>query len=173
MNISRLHKKAAALGAGCAGVLMLGANAIGADAKPVIANEDLFDFDHVSCSGRPNEVRVVIDGLKKSIGLVTIDLYRSNTEAFLKGRGRESQSTFAAVAPKTMLCVTVPEPGDYAIAIYQDENANRKFDKGAFGLPAEPWGISNNPKVRFSPPAVEEALFSVDEKGAKVWIELN
>ncbi len=134
----------------------------------------LFDFDHVSCNGAANEIRIVIDGLKESIGLVTIDLYVNDNDGFLKRAGRVAQRRAAAKAPFTSLCIAAPEPGDYAIAVYHDENANKTFDKGAFGLPAEPWGISNNPKIRFGPPHVEEALFPVDANGgAKVVIKLN
>ena len=138
------------------------------------ANAALFNFDHVSCTGAPNEIRLVIEGFKGSIGLVTVDLYVNDNEGFLKRAGRVVQRRAAAKAPRTFLCVTAPEPGDYAIAVYHDANANKTFDKNAFGLPAEPWGISNNPKIRFAPPHVEEALFPVDEtNGANVVIELN
>ncbi len=134
----------------------------------------LFDFEHVSCNGAANEIRIVIDGLKDSIGLVTVDLYVNDNTGFLKRAGRVAQRRAAAKSPHTYLCIAAPEPGDYAIAVYHDENANKTFDKGAFGLPAEPWGISNNPKVRFGPPHVEEALFPVDAAdGAKVAISLN
>ena len=64
--------------------------------------------------------------------------------------------------------------GQFAMAVYHDENANGDFDKNGIGLPAEPWGISNNPKVRFGPPPVEKALFEVSaETGAKIVIDLN
>ena len=134
----------------------------------------VFDFEHVSCSGAANEIRIVINGLKDSVGLVTVDLYLNDNDGFLKRAGRVAQRRAAAKSPHTHLCIAAPEPGDYAIAVYHDENANKTFDKGAFGLPAEPWGISNNPKIRFGPPHVEEALFPVDStKGAKVAISLN
>ncbi len=134
----------------------------------------LFDFEHVSCSGAANEIRIVIDGLAESVGLVTVDLYVNDNDGFLKRAGRVEQRRAAAKAPITNLCVAAPEPGEYAIAVYHDENANKTFDKNAFGLPAEPWGISNNPKIRFAPPHVEEALFPVDANaGAEVVIKLN
>ncbi len=133
----------------------------------------VFEFDHVSCHGQPNEIRLVIDGLEESVGLVTIDLYVNDNEGFLKRAGRVVQRRAAAKAPLTRVCVPAPGPGDYAIAVYHDENANKTFDKGAFGLPAEPWGISNNPKIRFGPPHVREALFPVDDVGAQVVIKLN
>lgn len=34
--------------------------------------------------------------------------------------------------------------GEYAIALYQDENGNGKLDTGAFGVPTEPFAFSNN-----------------------------
>lgn len=35
-------------------------------------------------------------------------------------------------------------PGDYAISVFQDENGNGELDRGAFGIPVEPFGFSNN-----------------------------
>lgn len=158
-----------------AGLLALGGSAIanenGAASK---TDNAVFNFDHVSCMGKANEIRLVIDGLKDSVGLVTVDLYYNDEEGFLKRAGRAVQRRAAAKAPRTSLCITAPEAGDYAIAVYHDENANKTFDKGAFGLPIEPWGISNNPKVRFRAPYVHEALFAVSEDdGAQILINLN
>jgi uncharacterized protein (DUF2141 family) len=48
-----------------------------------------------------------------------------------------------------------------------------KFDKGAFGLPAEPYGVSNNPRMRLGPPKIGEALFHVAPNGAEVEIDLK
>jgi len=74
----------------------------------------------------------------------------------------------------TKICLKAPESGAFAMSAYHDENANQKFDKNAFGLPAEPWGLSNNPKVRLAPPPVEKALFTVSaDGGAQVHIRLN
>jgi len=162
---------ARSLSAAIAGMTLMSAASAdgGAETDPSV-----FDFEHVSCNGAPNEIRLVIEGFKDNVGLVTVDLYVNDNDGFLKRAGRVAQRRAAAKAPRTYLCVKAPEPGDYAIAVYHDENANRTFDKNAFGLPAEPWGISNNPKIRFAPPHVEEALFAVDEDdGAKVVISLN
>lgn len=131
------------------------------------------DFDHVTCSGAPNEVRVFIEGVADAIGLVRADLYRNDPNGFLKAEGRVRKTSVAAKAPLTQFCMTAPAAGQYAIAVYHDENANLRFDKKAFGMPAEPYGISNNPKIRFAPPKVEEALFSVSDDGTTVVITLN
>ncbi len=137
------------------------------------ADESDFEFDHVSCTGADNELRIIIRDVKNSVGLITADLYPNNNETFLKGKGRIKKVKFAARAPMTKFCMAIPEGGDYAMAVYHDRNANGQFDKTGLGLPDEPWGISNNPKVRFAAPHVERALFKVTKDGAMVDIKLN
>lgn len=142
-----------------------------ADDIPTAAEE--IAYEHVSCRGGPNELRIVVTNVKRSEGLVTADLYPNEEEGFLRKRGRIKQARFAARAPFTIFCVEAPSPGQYAVAVYHDRNANAKFDKNSIGLPAEPYGISNNPKIRFGPPKVGEALFSVPAEGAIVEIALR
>ncbi len=132
-----------------------------------------FDFEHVSCNGGENEIRLVITDVKHAVGLMAADLYPNKEEGFLKRTGRIKQVKFAAKSPVTSFCLTTPGPGDYAIAVYQDVNANGRFDKSAFGLPNEPWGLSQNPKVRFRPPLVEEMIFPVPAEGANIAIRLR
>jgi uncharacterized protein (DUF2141 family) len=46
--------------------------------------------------------------------------------------------------------------GEYALAIYQDSNGNKKLDTNLVGYPKEPFGFSQNIKPKFSAPAYEE-----------------
>lgn len=159
---------------GFVAALALAAAAPASHAKNAALTDADYAFDHVSCTGAANEVRVIITGVKKNAGLITADLFPNKEEGFLRGRGRLSQVKFAAKSPVTKFCLAAPDAGLFAMSAYHDENANGDFDKNAFGLPAEPWGISNNPKVRFGPPAVTEALFEVGgNAGAHVHIQLN
>ncbi|MEX6632693.1 DUF2141 domain-containing protein [Hyphococcus lacteus] len=133
-----------------------------------------YEFEHVSCKGDENEIRIIVAGIKTPSGLITADLFPNKEDGFLRGRGRLLQVKFAAKAPMTKFCVTAPESGQFAMSVYHDGNANGTFDKNGIGLPAEPWGISNNPKVRFAPPPVEKALFTVTkDTPAQVYIDLN
>ncbi|GAB5521300.1 MAG: DUF2141 domain-containing protein [Rhodothermales bacterium] len=61
--------------------------------------------------------------------------------------------------------------GRYAIQVYHDENGNGKLDTGAFGIPQERYGFSNNAQARFGPPSLEERLFTLSAN-TKVIIEL-
>lgn len=65
------------------------------------------------------------------------------------------------------------EPGNYAIAVFHDENGNGKMDKRLFGIPKEPYGLSNNFRPRFSGPKFSDCQFSVGEGGKAVRIDLE
>src|SRR3546814_6841526 len=58
--------------------------------------------------------------------------------------------------------ISLPHPGNYAMAILHDINAN-----GKFGLTTDGGGFSNNPKVMFSKPSYEETAFAVGEPGIR------
>ncbi|MCB9956636.1 MAG: DUF2141 domain-containing protein [Caulobacterales bacterium] len=142
--------------------------------SPAVADDTaVTNIDHVSCTGGPNEVRIVIHNVKKSVGLMTADLYRNDSEGFLKRDGRVAQVRFAAKAPVTAFCMDAPTPDAYAIAVYHDKNANKSFDKNALGLPAEPFGLSNNPVLRMAPPKIDDTLVDVPPSGVTVDIDLK
>jgi hypothetical protein len=82
-------------------------------------------FDHVSCTGGKNEIRIVITDVKKSVGLMTVDLYPNDDEKFLRGAGRITQVRFAAKSPVTKFCVDAPESGFFAMSAYHDESPPR------------------------------------------------
>lgn len=149
------------------------AAAFAAQAEDRVPLGEAAAYAHVSCIGAPQEVRIVISNVKRSEGLVTADLYRNDEAGFLRREGRVGQARFAARAPYTVLCLNAPEAGEYAVAVYHDRNANKTFDRNSIGLPAEPFGISNNPRIRFRPPDVGEALFSVSPEGAIIEIALR
>lgn len=147
---------------------------VAGDASPVLpaAAKDR-PFNHVSCTGAPNEVRVKLDKVAKSVGLIVADLYRNDEAGYLKREGRVQQVRFAARAPTTEFCMHAPKPGEYAVALYHDKNANRTLDKGPFGIPAEPFGLSNNPPVRLAAPKIADTLFEVPAEGVEVEIQLK
>ena len=52
--------------------------------------------------------------------------------------------------------------GEYAISVYQDRNENGKLDTGLFGIPKEPFGFSNDPKLGFGPPKYKDSAFMLE-----------
>lgn len=51
-----------------------------------------------------------------------------------------------------------------AIALFQDLNNNQRLDKNFIGLPVEPYGFSNNPKLLFGPPGFQKCAVDLTIK---------
>ena len=63
--------------------------------------------------------------------------------------------------------------GSYAIAIFQDLNGNGKIDLNWAGIPTEPYGFSNNPKIMFGPPSFSETALSLSGTGKEIEVLLH
>jgi uncharacterized protein (DUF2141 family) len=112
------------------------------------------------CEGAPTSTRLLIavEGVRSDQGLMTASLYADNKRQFLVRNGALKVWRNRARAPTTDMCIWLPSPGVYAIAIYHDANASMKFDVGPFG-PTEPYGFSNSPRILFSKPSLEAVRF--------------
>jgi len=103
---------------------------------------------------------VAMTGFRNDKNLSQIALYNS-AETFL-----QEPYTYATGNIKNKLSSTIFANvpwGDYAIAIYHDENANGKMDRNFFGIPEEGYGFSNNAKGFFGPPGYDQAKFEFNK----------
>ena len=118
----------------------------------------------------PVSLKVDVTGLKSDRGSVRVALYDSEAK-FLK------EPFKAAVLPiqgkKARWELDALPPGEYALAVVHDENGNGKTDKGAFGIPTEPFAFSNGAKVLMGPPKWKEARFAVRAPGTAVEVRLK
>ena len=64
-------------------------------------------------------------------------------------------------------------PGNYAVAMFHDENGNTEFDKNFFGFPLEGFGFSNDAKIFFGPPTFKDAAVEVGNVRKTIKIEIN
>jgi uncharacterized protein (DUF2141 family) len=62
--------------------------------------------------------------------------------------------------------------GTYALAVYQDLDRNGKLNKNKLGIPSEPYGFSNNVKVKWRSPKFQEAAFQVGKNGQELKVVL-
>lgn len=67
--------------------------------------------------------------------------------------------------------LTMP-PGRYAVAVYHDRDNSGKLETGAFGIPKEPVGFSNNPTFLFGPPSFDAAAIQLGDTARRLTIEL-
>ena len=63
--------------------------------------------------------------------------------------------------------------GDYAVAIYQDLNENKKIDKNMLGIPTEPFGFSNNVRPVVSAPTFKQCKVVIDKSEKSISIILD
>lgn len=120
-----------------------------------------------------NTVVVQINGIKAQDGQVLLSLFNSADgfptqpeKAFRWGRAKVNSSSI-------IISFNGLPPGKYAIAAVHDENSNEVMDRNWLGLPAEPYGVSNNVSGTFSPPTFDEAKFIVSEKQDTIKIEVH
>lgn len=102
-----------------------------------------------------NTLEVTVEGIQTSEGLIQVALYNQES-GFLKIEGvYRSDSTKARKGSTQLKFEDLPE-GEYALAIFHDENANEALDTNWIGIPREPMGFSNSRMKTFGPPSFED-----------------
>jgi len=111
-------------------------------------------------SAVPAKLNVVVKDVKVGKGSVVLEVYDSEKN-FLKNP--VARQTVKAGSQALEFSFDLAE-GNYAIAIYQDVNDNKKLDKGWFGIPTEPYGLSNNFRPKFSAPSFNDCKFKIAQQ---------
>ena len=112
-----------------------------------------------------------IDGVKNKKGTVNIAIYKSDAD--FKNENFAYVSKISSDASVYFVFEKV-EYGKYAIAIYHDENENRKLDRNMIGIPSEGYGFSNNAKGSIlGPPKFQDTSFSVEEPQKILTIQMS
>ncbi len=99
-------------------------------------------------------LKVSVTGFENTKGKLFFQLLDAK-EKIVKQSSQIIDSKIVMVEVKDLLA------GRYAVRVFQDENNNGKLDTGLFGIPKEPWGLSNNVKAVFGPPKFEDMLFDL------------
>ena len=149
---------------------LIGLTSIAAMLLPVAAQAQ------AECQGPKSEtsIEVTVMGLRDAKGQVAVTLYADDPSHFLVKHGSLYSGRVTAVAPVTKMCLYVPKPGVYALAVYHDANANQKFDRGGLiGLPIEAYGFSNNPPTFVSLPTFRSVRLNIARSGMTTSISLK
>jgi uncharacterized protein (DUF2141 family) len=105
---------------------------------------------------------ITIPNVKNDQGLIQIGIY-DKKENFPK-EGEEFMLIIQlADAPVFAHTIENLAPGDYAVALMHDENADGVCNLNFFGIPKEGYGFSNNVRPRLSAPSFESARVSLTE----------
>ncbi|NND61912.1 MAG: DUF2141 domain-containing protein [Flavobacteriaceae bacterium] len=107
-----------------------------------------------------HNLSVEINGVRTSNGSIKVAVY-NKSDNFLK-----FDQVFKADSVKAQKGITrislndLPE-GEYALAIFHDENNNEKLDTNWLGVPKEDIGFSNASMKTFGPPPYKECAFKL------------
>lgn len=126
-----------------------------------------------ACQDHPYSIYLSVHKVRKTRGLITVDLHNDNPEGWINSSGRVGRERADAKEGTTNICVPVETAGTYAIAVYHDKDADHEFDKNFLGIPSEPFGISNDPKIGLSAPPHEKAAFAVQGPATPVTVTLR
>ena len=116
-------------------------------------------------------------GMKDRSGQMKLEVYPANDQDFLADDNVlvAAGKTFRRVeiaTPQTgdvVLCVRIPGPGTYAVAVLHDRNADRRFGWKIDGI-----GFSANPKLGWSKPKAHASRVVVNSGGvSKISVVMN
>jgi uncharacterized protein (DUF2141 family) len=104
---------------------------------------------------------VRVENIKDDKGQIGVALYNTESD-FMK---KQFAGKFAPAKKEGVEVVfeNLP-PGEYAVSIMHDSNANGKIDTNFMGIPKEGYGFSNNVMGSFGPPSFEKAKFKLADK---------
>ncbi|MBD2510305.1 MULTISPECIES: DUF2141 domain-containing protein [unclassified Nostoc] len=114
-----------------------------------------------------------IDGLKNKEGQVCTSIFASS-EGFPSDRDRGLQKQCTKITD-TPLSITFEnlKAGNYAVAVFHDQNNDRILNSNVFGIPKEGFGFSRNPEIRTGAPKFGEAAFLVAGPNTNIQIQLK
>lgn len=123
------------------------------------------------CDANVAQVRVTVNNVGAG-GILSVELYH-DPDNFLNKKGRTQRIRIPASAGSDKVCFNIEAQMTYAVAAYHDVDGNRKLRKRWNKMPDEPFGLSNNPKLKFGFPKFSNSAFTTDKLGADITINLQ
>jgi uncharacterized protein (DUF2141 family) len=103
---------------------------------------------------------VTVNKIKEASGVMVISLY--NKESSFPIDGKEFMINLVEVASHTVSTTfNNLAPGEYAVALYHDQNSDGICNLGLFGIPKEGFGFSRNFKPKWSAPNYDDCKISI------------
>ncbi len=104
---------------------------------------------------------VEVQGVKSSLGNINIAIY-NRSQGFLEFEKVFKVDRIAAQEATTNFKIMDLPNGEYAVAIFHDENGNDKLDTNWLGIPKESVAFSNAKIKAFGPPSYKECAFNLN-----------
>jgi uncharacterized protein (DUF2141 family) len=129
--------------------------------------------EHQLCNGEPTSINVIVEGLRSTRGDVVVEIYPDDAKNFLASHTQVNSIHLKIDSNPQPVCLPIPKPGFYGVAVFHDENGDREFNRNFLGIPTEGFGLSNNPPVRFSKPSFETVRFQAGEGQTTIHVRMH
>lgn len=117
-----------------------------------------------------NEILIDVHEVPSSKGKISVAVYDSEDDFLKFDKVFKCDSIVAQKGITHLSLKNLPE-GEYAIAVFYDENGNDKLDTNWLGIPKEKVAFSNAKMKTFGPPNFKECAFRLS-KNTKIDISL-
>lgn len=114
-----------------------------------------------------HQLTIVVKNIQSKEGVLAVSIFDSEGQWLKNG---QSQKVAVGEEPNAVLTFDDLPTGTYAVSVYHDKNANDELDTGAFGIPMEAYGFSNDARGLFGPADFEDCKFEVS---GNTQIEIN
>lgn len=109
-----------------------------------------------------HKLTIEVVGVEHSNGSILVAVYDSS-DSFLDSDKMFSGGMNSASEGATIVTIEDLPKGEYALAIFHDENDNEVLDTNFIGIPKEPISFSLGKMKTFGPPPYKECSFKVEE----------
>lgn len=118
------------------------------------------------------ELRINITDIEHSEGNIRVALF-DNAKKFPSTDVSKAQSELKAQKGSVTVVFAGIVPGRYAVALYHDENGNKKLDQNFLGIPKEGYGFSRDARGFMGPPKFSQSAFDFNEENSDIVIEMR
>ena len=112
------------------------------------------------CLFSQNSISVHVHNVPSNKGHINVAVYNSD-DTFLSFDGVFKVGTEVAHEGIVQLLIEDLPSGEYALAVFHDENGNGKLDTNWLGIPKEKVAFSKGKMKTFGPPKYKECSFRV------------
>ncbi len=114
------------------------------------------------------DLTVNVEGIRASDGRLYVSL--QTREQFMKNDGTYGVMVDAPAAGSAAPVITGIAPGDYAVSVWHDDNANGTFDMGARG-PLDGWAMIGG-ETMGAPPSFDDAKLTIGESNTSATVTM-
>ncbi len=107
-----------------------------------------------------NTLSIQVNNVESAKGMVSVAVYDSDEDFLSFDHVLKTNSVIANEGSVVLHIPNLPA-GEYALAIFHDENSNGKLDTNWLGIPKEKVAFSRGKMKTFGPPKFNECAFKM------------